>query len=319
MQLMNAYLNIGDRPLFIPRYIKLCNRTHFVTTIVIMAARSLALVFAWAITAFVVDIVDAYTFSFDNRCSTRKCVAHSMSSSSISSSSDITYRQGKPSDAFLIRKTLISELTNPLGVEPNRFVIAEHSRDGIVGWGQIKPLGPKITSNKYNAQPGSGSIEDNVDEDVWLEFENDDTVAFPNGFESLPWTKEYRAASEAARRRRQKRELMVGRERMNAGQLWELASIYVLPQYRSQGIGSEVVRQLLKRHEDLGREKSDVYALTLEKTLDWYKNLGMGFALVDKSEEIPSQMSFEISAGNIITGILGEQLVCLRAGQNTKC
>ena len=284
-------------------------------------ARSLALLFAWATTSFVVlVVVDAYTFSFDNRCSTRRCVAHCMSSSStISSSSDITSRQGKPSDAFLIRKALIGELMNPLGVEPNRFLIAEHPRDGVVGWGQIKPLGPKINSNKYNAQPGSGSIEDNVDEDVWLEFENDDTVAFPNGFESLPWTKEYRAASEAARRRRQKRELMVGQERMNSGQIWELASIYVLPEYRSQGIGSEVVRQLLKHHEDLGREKSDVYALTLEKTLDWYKHLGMDFALVEKSEEIPSQMSFEISAGNIITGMLGEQLVCFRAGQNTEC
>ena len=283
-------------------------------------ARSLALLFAWATTSFVVlDVVDAYTFNFDNRCSTRRCVAHCMSSSTISSSSEITYRQGKPSDAFLIRKALIGELMNPLGVEPIRFLIAEHPRDGVVGWGQIKPLGPKINSNKYNAQPGSGSIEDNVDEDVWLEFENDDTVAFPNGFESLPWTKEYRAASEAARRRRQKRELMVGQERMNSGQIWELASIYVLPEYRSQGIGSDVVRQLLKRHEDLGREKSDVYALTLEKTLGWYKHFGMDFALVEKSEEIPSQMSFEISAGNIITGILGEQLVCLRAGRNTKC
>lgn len=205
---------------------------------------------------------------------------------------------------------------NPLGVQPNRFVVATaNSGETVVGWGQIKSLGPALADSKtYDARRGSGSIESNVDEDLWLEFESS-SVEFPNGRKSLPWTPEYKAAAEEARERRERRDVMVSKERMDAangsGQLWELASMYVMPEYRSRGIGSDIVQQLLEQHVQLGRARSDVYALTLRKTVGWYNKLG--FEVVEAEEGIPQPMMVEVGLGRMITRMLGEELVCLRA------
>lgn len=202
---------------------------------------------------------------------------------------------------------------NPFGLDPRRFCIAE-TRDGhLIGWGQIKPLGMALYDvSKYNSSPGSGNLEDSIDEDIWLEFEDDDSVDFPNGLSSLPWSPSYRKAAEAAKRRRDKRAMMLGRERMDTPQIFELSSIYVFPQFRSQGVGKSIVRELLHRHTQLDRDISQIYALTLRKTLNFYDALG--FQVVEK-EDIPSQLKLEIALGRIITKALGEELVCLKASR----
>ena len=221
-----------------------------------------------------------------------------------------TFRNGKPSDQPIITKTMVSEFMNPLGLDPKRFCVAE-TRDGqLIGWGQIKPLGMALyDASKYNSSPGSGNIGDSIDEDIWLEFEDDDSVEFPSTLSSLPWSPSYRKAAEAAKRRRDKRAMLLGRERMNAPQIFELSSIYVFPQFRSQGVGKSIVRELLHRHTQLDRDISQVYALTLRKTLNFYDALG--FQVVEK-EDIPSQLKVEIALGRIITKALGEELVCIK-------
>ena len=229
-----------------------------------------------------------------------------------STSMGFTFRTGKPSDQPIITKTMVSQFMNPLGLDPKRFCVAE-TRDGqLIGWGQIKPLGMALyDASKYNSSPGSGNIGDSIDEDIWLEFEGDDSVEFPNGLSSLPWSPSYRKAAEAAKRRRDKRAIMLGRERMDTPQIFELSSIYVFPQFRSQGVGRSIVRELLHRHT-LDRDISQIYALTLRKTLNFYDALG--FQVVEK-EEIPSQLKLEIALGRIITKALGEELVCLKASR----
>lgn len=225
---------------------------------------------------------------------------------------ELSFRTGKPSDQSIIAKTMVSELMNPLGLNPKRFCIAE-TRDGqLVGWGQIKPLGMAFyDASQYNSSPGSGNIEDSIDEDIFLEFEEDDNVEFPNGLSSLPWSASYKKAADAAKRRRDKRAIMVGRERIETPQIFELSSIYVFPQFRSQGVGKSIVRELLHRHTQLDRDVSQIYALTLRKTLKFYHD-AFGFQVVEKEEDIPSQLKLEIAVGRIITKALGEELICLK-------
>ena len=72
------------------------------------------------------------------------------------------------------------------------------------------------------------------------------------------------------------------------------------------------MRELLHRHTQLDRDISQIYALTLRKTLNFYDALG--FQVVEK-EDIPSQLKLEIALGRIITKALGEELVCLKASR----
>jgi len=203
---------------------------------------------------------------------------------------------------------------NPLGIESNRFLIAvnPNNKNDVFGWAQLRPIGPAITNpNKYNAAPGSGSMErDVIEDELWDDFENDD-VAFPIGFASLPWTKEYRAFSESSNKRREKRMEMVARSeresKLERNQLWELASVYVVPSCRGRGIGSELVRRVLARHVGLGRRSADVFILTLATTKEWYQRLG--FVLADQP---PESMKFEVAVGNILTNLISAELICMR-------
>jgi N-acetylglutamate synthase-like GNAT family acetyltransferase len=229
----------------------------------------------------------------------------------------LSFRIGEPSDQFIITKTLVSELMNPLGLNPKRFCVAENNDGQVVGWGQLKPLGvAKYDASKYNSSPGSGRIEDSIDEDIWLEFEEDDDIDFPNGLSSLPWSPSYLKAAEAARQRREKRVLMVGKERMKTPQMWELSSLYVFPPYRSQGVGKSIVRELFRQHLQLERDVRQIYALTLRKTFRQFYD-ALGFKVVEE-EDIPNQMKLELAVGRIITKILGEELVCLRVGDGNR-
>jgi len=207
---------------------------------------------------------------------------------------------------------------NPLNLDSKRFIVAVNaSTNGntIYGWAQLRPIGSTLRNpQEYNALPGSGSIETNIEEEIWQDFENDETE-FPNGFASLPWTKEYKDFLKSSQTRLEKRNVnqrmeQKERERIRGqNQLWELVSVYVKPEWRKRGIGRELIRRVMARHDLLERPRGDVYLLTLDRTEDFYRGLGFGFEVTD---EPPASMAGEIVVGNLITGFLGSKLVCMR-------
>eukprot|EP00559_Dactyliosolen_fragilissimus_P007983 CAMPEP_0184870418 /NCGR_PEP_ID=MMETSP0580-20130426/37389_1 /TAXON_ID=1118495 /ORGANISM="Dactyliosolen fragilissimus" /LENGTH=216 /DNA_ID=CAMNT_0027372467 /DNA_START=250 /DNA_END=896 /DNA_ORIENTATION=- len=210
----------------------------------------------------------------------------------------ISIRQGTKADEIMIATTMAKELMNPLGIKGKNFYIAEIETGKRVGWVQIRPLGPSMVDpNTFDSSPGSIDLENAVDEDIWEEFEKED-IDFPNGLASLPWTKEYRDAAASAAERRDRRAMLMSAKRMEAGQIWELASLYVLPEYRCQGIGSLLVKKILTEHGLLGRSFTGLYLLTLAKTVEWYNQFG--FDAVN-GKNIPDPMRFEVAAGSVIT------------------
>jgi GNAT superfamily N-acetyltransferase len=243
-------------------------------------------------------------------------------SSSSNNNNRLRYRQGRREDEFYIATRMVRELMNPLGMDARRFVMAvvddlsDTKKQSLVGWAQLRPLGPAaVDPGTYNAAPGSFAADDEIDQEIWQEFE-ESPVNFPNGFASLPWSKEYRAASLAAKERREGRTQtqLVERAKHQKEEKflnWELASVYVLPEYRNQGIGSELVKKLVEKHTNAkGRPLSTIYLLTLKSTMDWYQQFG--FELLPDDDAPPQQMNLEIVAGNLITKAIGEELVCMR-------
>ena len=224
--------------------------------------------------------------------------------------SNIQFRNGRSSDERTIATTMLKELMNPLGIKAERFIVAVDDQRPI-GWAQIRPLGTaKRDPSKFNARPGSFDVQSDADDAMWDEFEQEQDTVVPVGLASLPWTKEYRAFAEAAKKRRERRAEIVEREKAKAPMLYELASVYVIPDYRGQGIGTELIKRVLQRHVDRGRKLSDVYLLTLATTVQWYYD-SFGFEVVPE-EQVPEQMRFEIAAGKLITRLIGAKLCCMR-------
>ncbi|CAB9527516.1 expressed unknown protein [Seminavis robusta] len=238
------------------------------------------------------------------------------------SSSTVFYRQGQKSDELKIATTLAKELMNPLGVQSERFVVATDSSNNVIGWAQIKLLGELASSqrdpSKFDSRPGSVDLEQELDEAMWEEFEKNDNIQVPIGFKSFPWTKEYRAMEQGVKDRDQRRaELRAQREReLQNEQLWELSSVYVESSFRGQGIGSELVKRILrKRIVEDGYLPTSIYLLTLATTVDWYQD-NFAFESVSSSD-IPAPMAFEVTAGNFITKLIGAQLCCMQGTQQT--
>jgi len=230
----------------------------------------------------------------------------------------VKFRPGVKSDEFQISLTMARNLMNPLGINSKRFIVAvDPSNDNkLYGWAQLRSIGSSIRDpNQYDTLPGSGSAEQEIEDELWDEFEKDE-VEFPNGVASLPWTKEYREFSQtSAKRREQRAKLVEGAERekkRDKNQLWELASVYVIPEWRHKGIGSELIRKVMAKHVMLERRAGDVYLLTLDSTKDWYR--GFGFELTD---DPPAAMALEVAAGGILTKLLGEKLVAMQGGKKT--
>jgi N-acetylglutamate synthase-like GNAT family acetyltransferase len=98
-------------------------------------------------------------------------------------------------------------------------------------------------------------------------------------------------------------------------QLWELASLFVLPDHRSAGVGSALVHRLLDLHKAAGRPLESVYLLTLAPTIPFYKRNGF---IRCTEDEVPSAMAFEVAAGSAISAILGNKLVCMRYGGSVR-
>ena len=208
---------------------------------------------------------------------------------------------------------------NPLGIShKNNLLIAcdtQNSRE-LIGWAQIRSIGylGESSSNNDRFQDESQSkaaqsrisIEQEVDDMLWEEFE-DDPTPIPNGLASLPWTDEYKAASRAAGNRADRRKELMQTELNEIPKLWELSSVYVVPNHRGKGVGSELVRQVLQRQCSRNQLGKDVYALTLSKNVEWYEQFG--FVI---EETVPEAMSFEVVAGDMITKLIGEELVCIR-------
>ena len=235
----------------------------------------------------------------------------------------VRFRCGRPDDEPTIAFAMARELMNPLGISSENFVVAEDLATGErLGWAQIRPLGPAgVDPAVLNGRPGSirpTTAEDDVDELIWEEFEEDNEGAdFSGGWRStLPWSDEYRSAMEASRARRDRRAELVAREEANrrrnpSPRIWELASVYVVPDRRSAGIGRSLVRSVLELHGEYGRSKEAIYALTLSSTVDWYAG-NFGFVAVEDPSQVPKPMAFEVAAGTAITKLMGNQLVCLR-------
>jgi len=247
---------------------------------------------------------------------------------------NIQYRRGQKSDEGKIASTLAKELMNPLGIQSDRFIVATSTENNnnnsnlIIGWAQIKPLGKPQQllrdPQQFNARPGSYDLEQEVDDAMWDDFEDDNNIQVPTGMASMPWTKEYRAMSKAVQDRDQKRErrrqqrLQELEQQPNTLQLYELSSVYVLPAFRGQGIGAELVKRVLKKTMTKDGDTlspTNIYCLTLATTVPWYQDK-FGFERVP-SQDIPGPMALEVTAGNIITKLVGAELCCMRATSQT--
>ena len=264
--------------------------------------------------------------------------ASSFSSSSRGSSNNnnnvnIQYRQGAPQDKGNIAATLLKELMNPLGVQTERFVVATTTLEGdatrpvTVGWAQIKPLGRSPTDANVqrdpftvNARPGSYSLDQEIDDQLWDDFETNDNIQVPTGWASLPWTKEYRTLQQAIQDRNAQIEVMRQERKTELlrnpqSQLWELSSVFVEAPYRGQGIGAELVRRVVRQRLTTGCMPTSIYLLTLATTAPWY-NTNFGFDVVEASD-VPAPMALEVAAGSIITKLIGAQLCCMRGTEKT--
>ena len=207
------------------------------------------------------------------------------------------------------------------------MIVAEDTASGHrIGWAQIRSLGYATTGvsnsgdqyedgdntsslNSRKVQSIS-SIEEDVDEEMWEDFD-DDPTSLPNGWASLPWTKEYKNAMQSADDRIKRREMKLQLELEARPKFWELSSVYVRPQYRDRGVGSALVNAVLQRHITTRQRGKDIYALTLASTATWYEKK-FGFRIVEEKNQIPNAMTMEKNIGSAITQVIGDELVCIR-------
>ena len=135
---------------------------------------------------------------------------------------------------------------------------------------------------------------------------------------------------------------------LSDGEYHELSSLYVMPNFRNLGIGSQIVDELLKRFDDAAapaatatatttattttttttavsvvsrknqggnndctnnNDACGVCLLTLKPTVPFYNKFG--FHVVEKEEDIPSFLRFEMLAGRVISSFLGNEIVCM--------
>lgn len=224
---------------------------------------------------------------------------------------NVKYRAATSQDMIPIRWALLSNLMNPLFLRSECFLVCEHD-NRLIGWAQIRPLGPNTyDKDTFDASPGSQTLEQAVEQQLLDEFEKDPSIKVPSGWASLPWTKEYREMSETVQVRSERRQELLKQTKRNVQELHELASVFVVPEFRRQGVGTELVRTLLQEYQESGYNTNDLYLLTIQTRMNWYR-AQFGFQAVPDSKSIPEAMQFEVFVGNIITKLLNNQLVCMR-------
>jgi len=95
-------------------------------------------------------------------------------------------------------------------------------------------------------------------------------------------------------------------------QYHELSSLFVLPKYRRKGVGTALVSELLKIHDETVRDaksKDVVCLLTLRQTARFYQM--HGFRIVADKAQIPSPLQAELAVGSLISAILGNDIICM--------
>lgn len=90
----------------------------------------------------------------------------------------------------------------------------------------------------------------------------------------------------------------------------ELASLFVVPGRRNQGVGGAIVEELLKRHEQASSSKQ-VCLLTLKPTTSFYERYGFQLASESERKKLPATLQLELQAGNALSIFLGNDLVCM--------
>ena len=237
------------------------------------------------------------------------CRAFSKNGRGATNKSNVEYRRGKASDNPIIAWTLAKNFQNPLGISAaSSYLIAVNvdnendDKTKVVGWAQIRQLGTaQRNPGRYDARPGSYDLEQDVDDQMWEEFENDNAIQIPTGFASLPWSKEYRALEANVAKRQARREELVEQRKQERRKtqtpIWELNNVYVDPGFRGVGIGTELVQRLCQEYQDTGKALSNLYLLT--NTPKFYQRLNL-FEEVTSPNEIPAKM------------ILGYNDICMR-------
>ena len=90
----------------------------------------------------------------------------------------------------------------------------------------------------------------------------------------------------------------------------ELASLYVTPDRRHLGIGSNIVQALVDRHHT-DDQHSRVCLLTLKPTVPFYEPFGFRVANEAERKRLPKAIQLEFQAGNVLSFVLGNDLVCM--------
>jgi GNAT superfamily N-acetyltransferase len=99
---------------------------------------------------------------------------------------------------------------------------------------------------------------------------------------------------------------------------WELASLFVDTDHRRKGVGTAIIQELLRRHDEqhgvaLGKTETAVLLLTLAPTAPLYEP--HGFRVVDSStsefQKLPKSVRLEHAAGKAVSWVLGNELVCM--------
>lgn len=239
------------------------------------------------------------------------------------SSSVVVYRAGQKQDEPFIAVTLLKQLMNPLFLQYKNFFVATTTSDNntshprLVGFAQVRPLKQQQKKKKDENENDSFTL--------WLEYPAEDLKELPSDWASLPWTKEYREASAQAKAKRERREEQRRRQQQqqqtvpstSTSSYWELASVYVEPDVRNQGIGTELVRLCLQSLAQRGRLESDnVFLITLKTRSKWYQS-AFAFEVLEHLRDVPESMQLEVAAGTVITKLLDEELRCMRSTEKT--
>lgn len=94
----------------------------------------------------------------------------------------------------------------------------------------------------------------------------------------------------------------------------ELASLYVFPDHRREGIASALIESLLERQQQAD-DASSVCLLTLRPTMPLYEKFGFGAVDPKRDDDtwkaLPQTVRLEYQAGSLLSLFLGNDLVCM--------